>query len=71
MNDFTKEELETIVDAFNHIYGAPEWRTTSGWDDELQAKIQSMIDNYCEHKDRAIDIGEAPIICNTCGKVVA
>jgi hypothetical protein len=49
MNDFTKEELTTIIDAFNFIHGAAAWRTTEGWDDELQDKIQSMIDNYCEH----------------------
>lgn len=65
MNEFTKKELETIIDAFNFIYGAPSWRTIEGWDDELQDKIQSMIDNYCEHNESG---GEVEIFVDTCSK---
>ncbi len=50
MNDFTKEELEIIIDAFHHIKEDPAWRNIEGWDDELKTKIQSMINNYCEHE---------------------
>lgn len=60
VNDFTKEELETIVDAFNFIHGAPAWRNTEGWDDKLQEKIQSMIDNYCDHKPNSLGISCSP-----------
>lgn len=67
MNDFTKEELKTIIDAFNCIYGAPSWRTTAGWDDELQAKIQSMIDNYCEHDPRDTKGAIGMYHCSVCG----
>lgn len=45
MNDFTKEELEKIfyyVDVTSHIQD----------DDELPLldKVQSMINNYCDHE---------------------
>lgn len=47
MNDFTREELETIR---NQIYSCMDrtnlWRTTEN--NALVAKIQSMIDDYCE-----------------------
>ena len=48
MNDFTKEELESIIQGFEYIEGSPAWRDTIGWDDDLKNKIQSMIDNYCD-----------------------
>lgn len=50
MNDFTKEELEIILldmNAYIHrttiLAESPSHRT-------LRDKIQSMIDNYCEHQ---------------------
>lgn len=52
MNDFTRTELASIFDAFNYIENDPAWRNSEGWDDELKAKISSMIDNYpesCKH----------------------
>ena len=41
MNNFTKEELTDILDSLrdSYIYIKPE----------LIVKIQSLIDNYCEH----------------------
>lgn len=44
MNDFTKEELEALADCY-------EQRMNSGYviHLELLHKIQSMLDNYCEH----------------------
>lgn len=45
MNDFTKEELEKIfyyVDITSHIQEDDE--------QDLLDKIQSMIDNYCDHE---------------------
>ena len=41
MNDFTKEELSKLRDA---------WVNYDYCDDELESKIQSLIDNYCEHE---------------------
>lgn len=41
MNDFTKEELENILNGNIELYPA----TFSG----LRNKIQSMIDTYCDH----------------------
>lgn len=54
MNDFTKEELEQII----------KWATTdidfnpSNLEVSLFEKIQSMIDNYCEHDCLKLDMGE-------------
>lgn len=46
MNDFTKEELEKIINSFDWIEGETSW----DWEHPLRNKIQSMIDNYCEHE---------------------
>lgn len=62
MNDFTKEELQDIYDAVMDteipILGY------------LPSKIQSLIDDYCEHKN--IVTGKyprsnPPIKCDSCG----
>ena len=49
MNDFTKEELADLKDYINyavsHSYGP-----TADKVDTIYNKIQSMIDNYCEHE---------------------
>jgi len=42
MNDFTKEELENILNGNIEIYPHSYFH--------LRAKIQHMIDNYCEHE---------------------
>lgn len=64
MNDFTKEELYdlqswgdayTAFDIENDIYKMHE---------PLLTKIQSMIDNYCEHECN----GEVEIFIDTCKK---
>lgn len=46
MNDFTKKELEEIIESFDWIEGETSW----DWKHELRNKIQSMIENYCEHE---------------------
>ncbi len=58
MNDFTKEELEQIMHGLYHA-------NISDW--PIAKKIQSLIDNYCEH-----EWGEDPNdghgwMCSECG----
>ncbi len=46
-NDFTKEELQyflMIMKPFHFL-----WKEDPL---ELEGKLQSMIDNYCEHKEK-------------------
>jgi len=61
MNDFTKEELERI------LQGVSWWLDgdTAIYSESLINKIQSMIDNYCEHDTCA---GEVEIFADTCSK---
>lgn len=60
MNNFTKEELERILE------GVTWWLDGDNalYCEQLIDKIQSMIDNYCEHTwtDGSGNI----IICNKC-----
>ena len=48
MNEFTKEELELISEIMRHVccYSNDEEF------DLLESKIQSLIDNYCEHDNK-------------------
>jgi len=52
MNDFTKEELEMLSHHDNMT-------------EELHVKIQSMIDNYCEHEETYYSSGDN-IVCSHC-----
>lgn len=66
MNDFTKDELMELkywlehaddsVDAIDHY--------------NLMNKLQSMINNYCEHESGYIDYDYNPIRCNACKEIV-
>lgn len=47
MNDFTKEELEELLICCDS--GINDDHPLEDWKAALQVKIQSMIDNYCEH----------------------
>jgi hypothetical protein len=66
MNDFTKEELERTCQFFNiAIEDFQEPDSTY----ELRDKVQSMIDNYCEHEFQVKSL--APhflIMCAKCSK---
>jgi len=48
MNDFTKEELELIAECVEADFYRTNWARTMY--DLLITKIQSMIDDYCEHE---------------------
>jgi len=61
MNDFTKEELKFIYDWLNWI---------SKEDYPVKNKIQSMIDNYCDHS-QYIYYGDIPVgECTKCHMVM-
>lgn len=68
MNDFTKEELERILKAFEWIYE----EINSSWDVDIELKLQSMIDNYCEHDWHNSYCGCAltNFDCNKCGVIL-
>ncbi len=65
MNDFTKEELQYFLMTMKPFHFL--WRHDPL---ELEGKIQSMIDNYCEHEP----IWESPnhviCYCQICKKVI-
>ncbi len=65
MNDFTKEELELICQFFNiAIEDFQEPDETY----KLRDKIQSMIDNYCEHTWQEIFNERTYSQCKKCGE---
>ena len=51
MNDFTKEELEIIKHGVDWVFEHQDFKDKSSVL-ILGRKIQSMIDNYCEHDKR-------------------
>ena len=61
MNDFTKEELELISDKL----GLLPFSKFEGCG-KLCLKIQSMIDNYCEHEITCVN--GAKLVCECCGR---
>lgn len=58
MNDFTKEELTALYLCLNPVRIKPNICY------ELKDKIQSMIDNYCEH--RVLEVGVKAYKCMAC-----
>lgn len=69
MHDFTKEELEELNAMLHrHMHDAIDKRRAN----ILHNKIQSMIDNYCEHDwdNHCCGCDPANIICSKCNKDV-
>ncbi len=68
MNDFTKEELTILFLELNiairHWGEAPEYKDYS----KLKDKIQSMIDDYCDHKNTRN--GDPCLECCDCGRQI-
>jgi hypothetical protein len=60
MNDFTKEELESMLSTIENVRIYTE---IENWDEELAIKIQTMLDNYCEHED----FEDVPVECERYG----
>jgi hypothetical protein len=66
MNDFTKEELEATLNGLEQ-WVHPECDYTIYC--HLRAKIQSMLDNYCEHEtDQGGCGGDFRYLCKKCGE---
>lgn len=68
MNDFTKEELDYMSDILKiHINDYPTLTTR---DSDFLNKLQSMIDNYCEHVSGYIDYDYQATRCKKCLKII-
>lgn len=66
MNNFTKEELEHIIEALLML-------KKGGWiksNESIQYKIQSIIENYCDHKEQYEDLDYHPMRCQQCLEIV-
>lgn len=68
MNDFTREELENFV-SWGEVYT----EFGNSWTDKIHRplidKIQSMIDNYCEHERLSpTEALNMPLHCLDCGE---
>ncbi len=64
MNEFTKEELEET------LFALQEWNHPSCDYPRyiaLRNKIQSRIDNYCEHQYSPTEALNIPLHCLKCG----
>lgn len=63
MNDFTKDELEIL---YQCVTGNRNYQGGQMFP-ELNSKIQSLIDNYCEHE--WVEAAQLDIeLCVKCGK---
>ena len=65
MNDFTKEELIALEDAMENMLVL---HPTQNGSSSLKEKIESMIDNYCEHEKVIPNYGPNTE-CNKCGEI--
>lgn len=71
MNDFTKEELNYIADGLALVMGKCAMKDNIK-DNlvQLLGKLESMIDNYCEHKFYVNGCGENVFAqCHKCGEI--
>lgn len=67
MNDFTKEELEILQWELNTaIHKLTMASLSCEKHSALNEKIQSMIDNYCEHEERRYSRKTGKPICPVC-----
>lgn len=66
MNDFTKEELLELIGWADYCVGSSLCYTET---EPLYKKIQSMIDNYCEHdyNEKSVELHAKQ--CCKCQKV--
>lgn len=64
MNEFTKIDLAVLKTALEEARGFGDTQK------RLMVKVQSMIDNYCEHENRYFDKECALCVCRDCGEIV-
>lgn len=70
MNDFTKEELERLFHLVNRSERIdPIDKKNYIATYELRLKIQSLIDNYCEHTENYICMECLSATCEKCHKI--
>ncbi len=67
MNGFKKEELELIAECVEADFYHTNWSKCMY--EPLMNKIQSMIDNYCEHSALK-DVGKEYKVCRGCSKEI-
>ena len=69
MNEFTKEELEWLLEEIGlsiQDYCQPDMAYV------IRDKLKSMIDNYCEHENsKNIHPDDTVRICNTCETILS
>lgn len=66
MNDFTKEELETLKKSIEELIFSKFYASET---QEVHHKIQDMIENYCEHTPSDKQPNEFKWqLCIKCGK---
>lgn len=73
MNEFTIEELQIILLDMNAYIHRTTILAESPSHKALRDKIESMIDNYCEHHDRVSssdDNGHLVVQCGRCDLVM-
>jgi hypothetical protein len=69
MNDFTKEELEAILEGLSIIDKDPTIIPEIYWEDNLPEKIMMMISNYCDHPEEYEDFNYCPMRCKKCQEI--
>lgn len=66
MSDFTKEELEVIKTSLDWTFPSKQTKETG----IVLIKIQSMIDNYCEHQNQgSISDADYVYFCKDCNVI--
>lgn len=63
MNEFTKEELEFLLDGIRHWSNQ---NIPTPWVFDFRDKIQTMIDNYCDHNRTQTKLGVT--VCLDCNR---
>jgi hypothetical protein len=71
MNDFTKEDLKLLLNWRDNIkYTKKPNPQVIASNELLSDKIQSMIENYCEHDSKQY-YDDIPVdVCNNCHMVI-
>ncbi len=72
MNDFSKDELIDLKYGIDKIIAIGS--CDSSWNKDmrdLEQKLKSMIENYCEHKDcRSISDIDYVLVCCACDELI-